>query len=81
MILVGTRHRCMLHCTIMASKASQETMTERRDRLHQELAPPQRTPGPGGHIYRLSDEIVDVERAIAESRPREEHTKDLWTGL
>ena len=82
MILVGTRHRCMLHCSNMTSEPSQETMTERRHRLHQELAKAYATPEDnwrGGRIYRLANEIADVERAIAESRPRDEHTKDLWS--
>jgi hypothetical protein len=66
----------------MTSKTSDETMTERWHRLHQELAEAYATPVDnwrGGHIYRLADEIADVERAIAESRPRDEHTRDLWT--
>ena len=44
----------------MTSKASQETMTERRHRLHQELAEAYATPEDnwrGGHIYRLADEL------------------------
>ena len=74
----------MLHCNIMDSDPLKETMTDRRHRLHQELAQAYATPEDswrGGRIYRLADELADVERAIAESRPRDEHTKDLWTEL
>jgi hypothetical protein len=74
----------MLHRNIMDSDPLKETMTDRRHRLHQELAQAYATPEDnwrGGRIYRLADELADVERAIAESRPRDEHTKDLWTGL
>ena len=63
---------------------SAETMTERRDRLHQELAEAYGAPADnwrGGRIYRLADESAYVDRAIAESRPRDPHAKDLWTGL
>jgi len=73
----------MLHCNIMESDAPKETMTDRRHRLHQELAEAYATPNDnwrGGRIYRLADELADVERAIAESRPRDEHTRDLWPG-
>ena len=74
----------MLHCNMLTSKTSQETMTERSHRLHQELAEAYDATADnwrGGRIYRLADEIADVERAIAESRPRDEDAKDLWTGL
>jgi len=55
-------------------------MTERRHRLQQELDDAYASPEDnwrGGRIYRLADEIADVERAIAESRPRDEHPRDL----
>ena len=55
----------------MTSKAFQETMKERRYRLHQELAEAYATSDDnwrGGRIYRLADELADVERAIAGSR-------------
>ena len=74
----------MLHRNMMANKASHETMTERSHRLHQELAEAYDAPADnwrGGRIYRLVDEIACVDRAIAEARPRDPHTKDLWTGL
>ena len=71
----------MLHCNNMTTNTeSQEAMMERQHRLHQELAEAYGNPEDnwrGGRIYRLVDEIADVERAIAESRPRDEHTKDL----
>ena len=69
---------------MMTSKESQETMTERSHRLHQELAEAYDAPADnwrGGRTYRLADEIAYVDRAIAESRPRDPHTKDLWPGL
>jgi hypothetical protein len=56
-------------------------MFETRDRLREELNAAHAAPQDswrGGHIYRLVDELADVERFIAESRPRDEHTKDLW---
>jgi hypothetical protein len=52
-------------------------MTERRHRLHQELAEAYATPSDnwrGGLMYRLVDEIAYVERAIAESRQHAERS-------
>ena len=51
----------MLHCSMMANTPTQETMTERRHRLNQELAEAYATPQDnwrGGRIYRLADEIA-----------------------
>ena len=56
-------------------------MFETRERLHKELTALHAAPQDnwrGGHIYRLADELAEVERLIAESRPRDEHTRDLW---
>ena len=54
----------------MTSTASQETMTDRGHRLHQELAEAYATPEHnwrGGRICPLADEIACVERALADS--------------
>ena len=59
-------------------------MLETRDRLREELTKAHAVPHDswrGGQIYRLADELADVERSLAESRPRDDHTKDLWPGL
>ena len=59
----------MLHRSTMMSHTTQDAMRERRSRLHQQLAEAYATPQDnwrGGRIYRLADEIADVERALAE---------------
>ena len=69
---------------MMTNSPSKEMMTERRHRLQQELDDAYASPEDnwrGGRIYRLADEIADVERAIAESCSRDEHTRDLLTRL
>ena len=68
----------MLHCNMTKDKPSRETITARRHRLLQELGEAYASPEDnwrGGRIYRLADELADVERAIAELRRGDEHTK------
>ena len=59
-------------------------MFEARDRLRKELATAHAAPHDnwrGGHIYRLADELADVERSLAESHPPDDNTKDFWPGM
>jgi hypothetical protein len=75
----GSFSRIDLHLNIKKPNSIKESMLETRDRLRKELIAAHATPKDswrGGHIYRLADELADVERLLAESRPRGEHTKD-----
>jgi hypothetical protein len=68
----------------MKPDSNRRAMLETRDRLRKELATAHAAPHDnwrGGHIYRLADELADVERSLAESSPRDDHTKDLWPGM
>ena len=55
-----------------------EDGSARRDQLHLELGEAYASPEDnwrGRRIYRLADELADVERAIAELHRGDEHTK------
>ena len=63
---------------MIKSKATQQAMMERRQRLRQELAQAYATPEDnwrGGHIYELVDEIADLERELADSQPGGDYTQ------